>query len=150
MWNTIAFKKDRYILRLQEKMQELTSFAGDMKERYQPLLMRCAAIFMIVKIGLIFLTTFFTMAFIILSVTPRLDQEMSRTNAFLLALPLTFMLATKIYFIGTMLMTYDRSRCMIQSALGSILFRSRQGLRQVGTFRSGLPLPLTNTPSLQK
>lgn len=131
MWNTIALKKSRYMLNLQGKIREIVTFIDDSKERYKPFLIKCAILFMIIKIGLISLATFSSMVFIILSVTPRLCQEISRTNAFLLASPLTLMLMVKIYFIGKMLLTYDRSRSMIQSAIDGVLFKSRRGLQQI-------------------
>jgi hypothetical protein len=149
MWNTIALKKNRFMLNLQEKIREIETFIDDSKERHKPFLTKCAIIFMIMKIGLISLATFSAVVFIILSVTPRLCQEMTRTNAFLLASPLTLILGVKIYFIGKMLLTYDRSRFMIQSAIDGVLFKSRRGLQQIETFRLGLPSPLADASPLR-
>jgi len=64
--------------------------------------------------------------------------ETSKTKALLLASPLTLIVMLKLYFIFKMLMTYERSRVIIKSAINVIWSKSKEGIQRVeGT----LPLP---------
>ena len=92
--------------------------------------MKCAVIFMSVKVVLILLATFTTMAFLLSSVTPYLAVEMSKTKAMLFTLPLMMVITLKLYFIGKILMTYDRSKLVMKAVVDVIVWKGRHGMRR--------------------
>ncbi|MFN3533286.1 MAG: hypothetical protein ACK41Q_12375 [Candidatus Brocadia sp.] len=141
---TIIFKNSGRILDLQEKVMQLFASLNNFKETHKSFFMKCAVIFMSVKIGMILLATFLAMVFLLGFVTPYLAGEMSKTKAILFASPLTMIIMLKLCFIGKILMTYERSSLVIKSVVNVLLLKGRQGLRRVGeTITVDLsPLPL--------
>ena len=138
MLNTITLKNTRWVTYLQEKAEILIKALCDFKEKHKVHLMNCAVVYMSVKIGLILLATFTSVALLTSYVSQQLAIEMTKTKALLLASPLTLVVMLKLYFIFRMLMTYEGSRAIIKSVLGVIWSKSRQGLQQIeGT----LPAP---------
>ena len=142
MLRTIISKDTRWVMDFEKKTRQLLASVRNFKETHKSLFVKCAVIFMSVKIGLILLVTFTTMAFLLSSVTPYLAVEMSKTKAMLFTLPLTMVITLKLYFIGKILMTYDRSKLVMKAVVDVILWKGRHGMRRVGeTFSGDLSLP---------
>ena len=138
MLNTITFENTGWVINLQEKARKLLKTVYDFKETHKSHLMNCAVAYMSVKIGLILLATFTSMALLIGYVSQCIAIEMSKTKSLLLASPLTLIVMLKLYFIFKMLMTYERSRVIMISAISVIWSKSKEGIQRVeGT----LPLP---------
>jgi hypothetical protein len=104
--------------------------------------MHCAVVYMSVKIGLILLASFTSMALLIGYVSQCIAIEMSKTKALLLASPLTLIVMLKLYFIFKMLMTYERSRAMIGCVVNALWLKGRQGIRRIEGTLSVPPLSL--------
>ncbi|HHT9113545.1 MAG: hypothetical protein HZA47_12645 [Planctomycetes bacterium] len=144
MLNVITLENRRWVINLQEKARKLLKTVYDFKETHKSHFMNCAVVYMSVKIGLILLASFTSMALLIGYVSQCIAIEMSKTKALLLASPLTLIVMLKLYFIFKMLMTYERSRVIIRSVISVIWSKSREGIQRVeGTF----PAP---TLSLEK
>ncbi len=131
MLDMIISKDTRWVMPLEKKARQVLAFLHNFKETHKSLFMKCAVIFMSVKIGLILLATFATISFLVSSVTPYLAVEMSKTKAMVFTFPLTMVITLKLYFIGKILMTYDRSRSTMKAAIDVILLKGRHGMRQV-------------------
>lgn len=131
MLDMIISKDTRWVMNLEKKARQLLAAVRNFKVMHKSLFMKCTVIFMSVKIGLILLATFATMAFLLSSVTPYLAVEMSKTKAILLTFPLTMIIVLKLYFISKVLMTYDRSKSTMKAAIDVILLKGRHGMRQV-------------------
>ena len=135
MLNVITLENRRWVINLQEKARKLLKAVYDFKETHKSHFMNCAVIYMSVKIGLILLATFTSMTLLIGYVSQQLAIEMTKTKALLLASPLTLIVMLKLYFIFKMLMTYERSRVIIRSAISVIWSKSKEGIQRVeGTF----------------
>jgi len=135
MSNTITFENTRWVINLQEKARKLLKTVYDFKETHKSYFMNCAVVYMSVKIGLILLATFTSMALLIGYVSQQLAIEMTKTKSLLLASPLTGIIMLKLYFIFKMLMTYERSRVIIRSAISVMWSKSKEGIQRVeGTF----------------
>lgn len=127
-------------MNLQKKIIYLFLFLNSLKEKKKPFIMKCAVAYIAVKIGLILLATFTTMAFLITSVTQHLAIEMSRSKALIFASPLTLIVMLKLYFIFNMLVTYDRSRLIMKSVLDKALLKGKQGMQTLKeAFPTGQP-----------
>src|SRR5574342_455780 len=109
MLNVVTLENRSWVINLQEKARKLLRTVYDFKETYKSHLMNCAVVYMSVKIGLVLLATFTSMALLISYVSQCIAIEMSKTKALLLASPLTLIIVLKLYFIFKMLMTYERS-----------------------------------------
>src|SRR3972149_11044377 len=142
MSNTITFENTRWVINLQEKARKLLKTVYDFKETHKSYFMNCAVVYMSVKIGLILLATFTSMALLIGYVSQQLAIEMTKTKSLLLASPLTGIIMLKLYFIFKMLMTYERSRVIIRSAISVIWLKSKEGIRRGGGKISLPPLSL--------
>lgn len=144
MLHTIISKDLRWVVNLRIKAKQMHASVHNFKETHKSFFMKCALTFMSVKIGLILLATLSTITFFLRYVTPYLADEMSKTKALLFASPLTMIILLKLYFIGKMLMTYDRSRAMIIATFNVLLLKGGQGMRHIGeVLPSGLsPLSL--------
>ncbi len=135
MLNVIILENRRWVINIQEKARKLLKTVYDFKETHKAYFMNCAVVYMSVKIGLILLATFTSMALLIGYVSQQLALEMTKTKSLLLASPLTVIIMLKLYFIFKMLMTYERSRVIIRSAISVIWLKSKEGIRRVeGTF----------------
>lgn len=140
MLHTIISEDTRVVMNLEKKARQLLASVRSFKETHSSLFMKCAVIFMSVKIGLILLATFATMVFLLTSVTPYLAVEMSKTKAMFFTIPLTLVITLKLYFIGKILMTYDRSKSTMKAVVDVILLKGRHGMRRVEeTFSMDLP-----------
>ena len=138
MLNTVTFENTGWVINIQEKARKLLKTVYDFKETHKSHFMNCAVVYMSVKIGLILLATLTSLALLIGYVSQQLAIEMTKTKALLLASPLTLIVMLKLYFIFKMLMTYERSRVIIRSAIRVIWSKSKEGIQRVeGT----LPLP---------
>ena len=138
MSNTITFENTRWVINLQEKARKLLKTVYDFKETHKSHFMNCVVIYMSVKIGLILLATFTSMALLISYVSQQLAIEMTKTKSLLLASPLTGIIMLKLYFIFKMLMTYERSRVIIRSAISVMWSKSKEGIQRV---EETLPVP---------
>lgn len=146
MFTAIHIKKEQYALNLQGRVRQIANFIEDFKEKYKPLLLKSACIYMIVKTGLIFLATFSAVAFLTIHIAPYIALEMSRTRALLFVMPLLCIIGLKLYFILSVLMAHHQSRAMIGSVVNTIVIRGRRGIKQVEkAFQSdiGYTLPVT-------
>lgn len=128
---TIIMKNSKRVTLLPEKLMQLFAYLHNFKETHKSFFVKCAVIFMSVKIGLIFLATFATMIFLLGSAAPYLAIEMSKTKAILFASPLTMIIMVKLYFIVRILMTYNKSKSMIKAVVSLMLLKGRQGIRRV-------------------
>ncbi len=138
MLNTITFENTKWVMYLQEKARKLLKTVYDFKETHKSYFTNCAVIYMSVKIGLILLASFTSMALLIGYVSQQLAIEMTKTKSLLLASPLTVIIMLKLYFIFKMLMTYERSRVIIISFISVMWSKSKEGIQRVeGT----LPVP---------
>ena len=138
MLNTVTFENTGWVINIQEKARKLLKTVYDFKETHKSHFMNCAVVYMSVKIGLILLATLTSLALLIGYVSQQLAIEMTKTKALLLASPLTLIVMLKLYFIFKMLMTYERSRVIIRSAIRVIWSKSKEGIQRVeGT----LPVP---------
>ncbi len=138
----MTLRNTQWFMNLQEKIIYLFLFLNSLKEKKKPFIMKCAFVYMAVKIGLILLAAFTTMAFLITSVTQHLAIEMSRSKALIFASPLTLIVMLKLYFIFNMLVTYDRSRLIMKSVLDKAFLKGKQGMQ---TLKEAFP---TGQPSL--
>ncbi len=120
MLNAIMLENRRWIISVREKASILWKTLCDFKERHKSHFLQCAVVYMSVKIGVILLATFMSLALLLTYVSQHIALEMTKTKALLLTTPLTLIIMLKLYFIFKMLMTYERSRAMIKSALGVI------------------------------
>ena len=57
---------------------------------------------------------------------------MTKTKALIFATPLTLIIMLKLYFIFKMLMAYDRSRAIINSAVNVIILNGKQEVQRIG------------------
>ncbi|MBI5678132.1 MAG: hypothetical protein HZC52_06515 [Planctomycetes bacterium] len=138
MLNVITLENRRWVINLQEKARKLLKTVYDFKETHKSHFMNCAVVYMSVKIGLILLASFTSMALLIGYVSQCIAIEMSKTKALLLASPLTLIVMLKLYFIFKMLMTYERSRVIIILAISVIWSKSKEGIHRV---EETLPVP---------
>ena len=132
MYNRLTLKDVVFMSHTREKTDNIISAMRDFKDRHKPCFMKCAVIYMAAKIGIILLASFTAMIYLMSHVTQYLAIEMSQTKALLFAVPLTLVIAFKLYFIFRMLLTYDRSRLMIQTVVNAIVLKGMRGVRQVG------------------
>lgn len=132
MLNRIALKNTGLVINIHEKTRDALKAINGFKEKHKALLMKCATVYMSVKIGLILLATLSTVAFLIISVSQHLAIEMSKTKALIFAIPLTLIIMLKLYFIFKMLMAYDRSRAIINSAVNVIILNGKQEVQRIG------------------
>ncbi|MCF6155850.1 MAG: hypothetical protein E3K36_11495 [Candidatus Brocadia sp.] len=128
---TIILKSSKRVTRLPEKLMQLFASLHTFKETHKSFFMKCAVLFMSVKVALILLATFTTMAVLLSSATQYLAIELSKTKAILFASSLTMIIMAKLYFIVKILMTYDRSKSMIKAMVSVILLKGRQGIRRI-------------------
>ena len=138
MLNTITFENTKWVISLQEKARKLLKTVYDFKEKHKSHFMNCAVVCTSIKTGLILLATFSTMVLLITIGNQYLAIETSKTKALLLASPLTLIIMLKLYFIFKMLMTYERSRVIIISAISVIWSKSKEGIQRV---EETLPVP---------
>jgi hypothetical protein len=138
MLNTITFENTKWVINLQEKARKLLKTVYDFKETHKSHFINCAVVYMSIKIGLILLATFSTMVLLITIGSPYLAIETSKTKALLFASPLTLIVMLKLYFIFKMLMTYEKSRVIIRSAISVIWSKSKEGIQRV---EETLPVP---------
>lgn len=117
---------------IQKNTDAVISAMRDFKNKHKSFFMKCAVTYMAVKIGIILLASFAALVYLASHVTQYLAIELSQTKALLFATPLTMIIVLKLYFIFRMLMTYDRSRMMIQIVFNTMVLKGKQGLWQVG------------------
>ncbi len=132
MLNAVTLGYLKIVANLQEKTRKFLRTIRGFMEAHKPLLRNCAVTYISVKVGLILLVTFATMVLLTTLVSRHLAIEMSNGNAILFASPLTLIVMFKLYFIFKVLMTYNKSRLMIKSAISVMLLKGRQGIQRMG------------------
>lgn len=130
MLNAIMLENRRWVKSIREKAKISWKTLCDFKERHKPHFLQCAVVYMSVKIGVILLATFTSLALLLTYISQHIALELTKTKALLLTTPLTLIIMLKLYFIFKMLMTYERSRVMIKSALGVIWLKGRQQMEE--------------------
>lgn len=130
MLNAIMLGNRRWVKSIREKTKILWKTLCDFKERHKPHFLQCAVVYMSVKIGVILLATFTSLALLLTYVSQHIALEMTKTKALLLTTPLTLIIMLKLYFIFKMLMSYERSRATIKSVLGVIWLKGRQQMEE--------------------
>jgi uncharacterized membrane protein (DUF485 family) len=138
MLNVITLENRRWVINLQEKARKLLKTVYAFKETHKSYFMNCAVVCTSIKIGLILLATLTSLALLISYVSQQLALEMTQTKALLFASPLTLIVMLKLYFIFKMLMTYEKSRVIIRSAISVIWSKSKEGIQRV---EETLPVP---------
>ena len=138
MLQGISLKNTTWIITLREKIRQLVACINNFKEEHKSVFMNCAVVCMSVKTGLILLATLTSLALLISYVSQQLALEMTQTKALLFASPLTLIVMLKLYFIFKMLMTYEKSRVIIRSAISVIWSKSKEGIQRV---EETLPVP---------
>lgn len=132
MLRTTLSKGTKWVITWDKKARQLLGAVCDMIASHKSFLLKCATIFMAVKIGVILLATITTMVFLLNTATSYLSVEMSKMHSILFAFPLTLIIMLKLYFIGKILMTYDTSKQVIKSVVQVILLKGKQGMQQIG------------------
>lgn len=132
MLRTTLSKDTTWVMRGEKKARQSLKSVCDIIASHKSFLRKCATIFMAVKIGIILLATITTMVFLLNTATSYLSIEMSKAHSIFFAFPLTMIILLKLYFIGKILMTYDRSRQVIKSVVQVILLKGKQGIQQIG------------------
>jgi len=84
-----------------------------------------------VKIGLIMLATGFVVMFLLIPASQQLALEYSKWKALLITSPVIFIIIFKIYYIFTVLLTYEKSRNAIQSILHVAVLKSSQTIERI-------------------
>lgn len=146
MFDMKTFKMARLTTFFQEKGRGCSTAIRNFKEQYKPVFINCAVTFMAIKLGLIFLATFATLAYFLSPAARLLAIETSRAKAMLLVSPLIFIIMVKVCFIIKILVTYDRSRSLMKLAVDYVRLKGREGLRHA---KELLPVGL-NTPSHER
>ena len=138
MLQGITLKNTTWIITLREKIRQLVACINNFKEEHKSVFMNCAVVCTSIKTGLILLATLTSLALLISYVSQQLALEMTQTKALLFASPLTLIVMLKLYFIFKMLMTYEKSRVIIRSAISVIWSKSKEGIQRV---EETLPVP---------
>ena len=145
MLNTITLKKTRWVTGLQGKVEQILTYIHHFQKTHKSLFMKCAVVYMSIKIGILLLATFATMTFVISSVAQHLAIEMSKIRAILFASPLALIIMLKLYFIFKILMTYDRSGLVIKTVINTVLLKGGKGMQEgVEIFTGGVLQPSMN------
>lgn len=131
MLRTRGVQDKSWFIKLQKEARQLLASVVNMKTTHRAFFLKCAVIFMAVKIGIMLLTTISTMVFFLSTATSYLTIEMSKAQAISFAFPLTMIIMFKVYFISKMLMTQDASKRVIKSAVRLILLKGKQGMRRI-------------------
>ena len=142
----MTFKMTKLTLFFQEKGSVCAIAIRNFKERHKSVLINSAVTFMAVKLGLIFLATFATMAYFLSTATQYLAIETSKPKAMLLISPLILIIMVKVCFIIKILLTYGRSRFLMKSAVDFVWLKGKDGFRRA---KELLPVGL-NTPSRER
>ena len=131
MLNMRTLEYSKMVINLQEKARRLLKIICGLKETHKSFITNCAVAYMAIKIGLILLATFATMVLLTSIVSRQLAIEMSKGKAIFFASPLTLIVMLKLYFIFKILMTYNKFRLMIKSAMSVILLKGRQSIQRI-------------------
>ena len=142
MLQGITLKNTMWIITLREKIRQLVACINNFKEEHKSVFMNCAVVCTSIKTGLILLATLTSLALLISYVSQQLALEMTQTKALLFASPLTLIVMLKLYFIFKMLMTYEKSRVIIRSAISVIWSKSKEGIQRVEETLPAPPLSL--------
>ncbi len=116
---------------IEGKAWRLAAILHNFTGTHKAVLIRCAVIFLAIKIGLILLATISATVFMASTATQKISEEMTRTQALLFSTPLTLIMLLKLYFIFRALMAYGGSRKILVAAFHALLLKGGQGLRQI-------------------
>ncbi len=139
-------KTTNVALIFQKKCAECAIAVRNFKERYKSVFINSAVVFMAIKLGLIFLATFATMAYFLSTASQYLAMETSKPKAILLISPLILIIVVKACFIIKILSTHGRAGDFVKSAVNYVWLKGTSGLRLA---KESLPVGL-NTPSHER
>ena len=142
MLQGITLKNTTWIITLREKIRQLVACINNFNEKHKSVFANCAVVCTSIKTGLILLATLTSLALLISYVSQQLALEMTQTKALLFASPLTLIVMLKLYFIFKMLMTYEKSRVIIRSAISVIWSKSKEVIQRVEETLPAPPLSL--------
>ena len=125
----MTFKTTNWALFFQKKGAGCAIAIRNFKERYKSVFINSAVAFMAIKLGLIFLATFATMAYFLSTASQYLAMETSKPKAMLLISPLILIIVVKVCFIIKILVTYGRSRALVKLAVDYVWWKGKGGLR---------------------
>lgn len=80
---------------------------------------KCALVYMSVKVFLVLLATCSIMVLFLMPAFQKFVEETSRLKVLLFTSPVILVILFKLYFIGMVLLTYDRSRRIIRLAINN-------------------------------
>ena len=142
----MTFKTTNWALFFQKKGAGCVIAIRNFKEQYKSIFINSAVAFMAIKLGLIFLATFATMAYFLSTASQYLAMETSKPKAMLLISPLILIIVVKVCFIIKILVTYGRSRALVKLAVDYVWWKGKDGLRLA---KESLPVGL-NTPAHER
>lgn len=139
----MAFKMTSMALFFQQKFAGYAIAVRNFKERYKSVLINSAVTFMAIKLGLIFLATFATLAYLLSTASQYLAVETSQPKAMLLMSPIILIIVVKVCFIIKILVMHGRSRALMKLAVDYVWSKGKDGLRLA---KESLPVGLS-TPA---
>jgi hypothetical protein len=142
----MTFKTTNLALVFREKCAGCATAIRNFKERYKSVFINSAVAFMAIKLGLIFLATFATMAYFLSTASQYLAMETSKPKAMLLISPLILIIVVKVCFMIKILATHGRARVLVKSAAGYVWLKGKGGLRLA---KESVPVGLS-TPARER
>ncbi len=139
----MTFKTTNLALVFREKCAGCATAIRNFKGRYKSVFINSAVTFMAIKLGLIFLATFATMAYFLSTASQYLAIETSKPKAMLMISPLILIIMVKVCFIIKILVTYGRSRALMKLAVDYVWLKGKDCLRLA---KEPLPVDLS-TPA---
>lgn len=125
----MTFKMTRMALFFQRKCAECAIAIRNFKERHKSVFINSAVTFMAIKLGLIFLATFATMAYFLSTASQYLAMETSQPKAMILISPIILIIAVKVCFIIKVLAMHDRIRAFMKAAFDYVWLKGKDGFR---------------------
>ena len=123
------FKMTSMALFFQRKCAGYAIAVRNFKERHKSVLINGAVTFMAIKLGLIFLATFATLAYLLSTASQYLAMETSQPKAMLLMSPIILIIVAKVCFIIKILTTHGRSRALMKASVHYVWFKGKGCLR---------------------
>lgn len=142
----MTIKTTNMALFFQQKCDGCAIAVRNFKERYKSVFINSAVVFMAIKLGLILLATFATMAYFVSTASQYLAIETSKPKAMLLISPLILIIVVKVCFVIKILATHGRSRALMKSAVDCVWLKGQGGLRLA---KESLPVGF-NTPARER
>ena len=109
-WESIRRKKEHLFTAMQD-------FDGTGNNCFK----KCALVYMSLKVFLVLLATCSIMVLFLMPAFQRFVEETSRPKVLLFTSPVILVILFKLYFIGMVLLTYDRSKRIIRLAINNMV-----------------------------